>query len=140
MQKISFIDSDEGVTEVVGEMVLVGIMVTLFLLLTVLVYSLVTNHQGPPILDISVTMAGPNTVVISHNGGDAVSYGNLDFLVNHVDYYTTSPSVSKADKNGDGNWNVGDSVTITLPAAPGTVNLLVYDKKSGSVIGSFTEA
>ncbi len=138
MRNKTLIESDEGVTEVVGEMVLVGIMVTLFLLLTLLVYSLITNHQSPPILDISVTLAGPKTLVVGHNGGDAVKYGDLDFMVNHVDYYTTSASVGKTDKNGDGNWDVGETVTITLPSAPASVDLLVYDKSSGSIIGSFT--
>lgn len=132
-----FIRSEEGVTEVVGEMLLLAITVTVVAILSVVAFGIISGSQSAPIIDMTASLNG-NSLVIQHSGGDRVSYGDLSFIINGVEYNSTSPSIHPGDVNHDGTWSTGKSISIDLPQGQGNTTLAIYDNKVSKLLGSFT--
>ena len=79
--------SESGASEVVGEMMMLAITVTLFVLLSVAAYSLMSGQSPAPIASLAFSVEnGSRTLVFHHDGGDGIAYGNLEFIINGVQY------------------------------------------------------
>lgn len=137
MRNMSLHISEAGASEVVGEMLMLSITASLFVLLSVATYSMVTSQPSAPIMNIGLGVQNGKTLVFQHEGGDSVAYNDLKFVVNNVEYNTSS-SLSVGDSNGNGAWDVGETVTISLAQAPESITAFVYDKQSNSMLDSFT--
>lgn len=124
--------SEEGVSEVVGELMLLFITVTLFAILTLTVYALMSRPPGQPILDVSASVNNEN-LIIQHMGGDSVPYGDLSLIIDGREY-----GASGSDANGNGAWDAGEAITVSLPAQAGRMNVAIYDKATGSLLETFT--
>ena len=118
--------SESGASEIVGEMMMLAITVTLFVLLSVAAYSLISGQSPAPIASLALLPVenGSNAPVFQHEGGDPIAYGNLEFIINGVQYTSSEATLSNYDglKDTDDYWNVGDTITIKLaqvqPAIP----------------------
>ncbi len=127
---IAVYGDEDAVSEVVGELMLLFITVTLFAILTVTAYALLSRPPAQPILDISASLDG-NSLTIQHLGGDSVPYGDLSIIAGGREY-----GISGGDANGNGAWDAGESITVAIP--PGTASVAIYDKATGSLLEKFT--
>jgi len=133
--------SESGASEIVGEMMMLAITVTLFVLLSVAAYSLISGQSPAPIASLALTVEnGSNALVFHHDGGDRIAYGNLMFIINGVQ--CTSSEVTPYDSDDlldtDGYWDVGDTIKINLAQVQPSNTALVYDKPSNTMLDSFT--
>lgn len=136
---LRFHASESGASEVVGEMLMLGITVTLFAILSVSVYSLLSHQDSAPIASITASMPDAGHVALHHSGGESIRYGDLSFIANGQSYNASSPSVSTGDSNNNGAWDIGETLTVKLPPGTGNVSISVYDKAKGSLLYSFQE-
>lgn len=127
---IAVYGDEDGVSEVVGELMLLFITVTIFAILTLTVYALMSRPPGQPILDVSASLDG-NSLTIQHLGGDSVPYGDLSLIIDGREY-----GAGGGDANGNGAWDAGEAISVSLP--PGTASVAIYDKATGSLLEKFT--
>ena len=128
--------ADAAVTETVGTILLLGMTVSLFSMLSIIVLSYPFT-PAPPSVDLVGTINGDN-IIVEHCGGEALSLDTKivlmlgdtkeNIIVGNESYFD--------DSNGDGLWNIGERL-VYLPAV-GISNLqikvTVVDVHSNSVI------
>jgi len=86
-----------------------------------------------PALNAEIDFVG-NTVMITHNGGDALKKDQMAIMVDGVD--RTNSFVLK-DGNGWSNWMIGDTLVYTGDSVPpGSVQIIYKGGSSGHVLQS----
>ncbi|HMA05941.1 MAG TPA: DUF2341 domain-containing protein, partial [Methanomicrobiales archaeon] len=120
---------DRAVSEIIGTLVLVGIVVIGIVLAAILLFSNPAASRVP-IFDAIISNQS-NTIYIYHKGGDSLIAGEYRILVDGVD--RTSSFVN----NGDEPWSVGETLSYTSPTMPGHVVIVFtgVGQGGGSVIG-----
>jgi hypothetical protein len=116
----------EAVSEVIGTLLLVGVVVVGIALVGVLLLSNPTPSKVP-VLDSIVTNLS-KTIYISHKGGDPLWKGQYRILVDGVD--RTGLFVS----DGAEPWSVGKTLNYTSPTMPKQVVLVSNQSQGGSIV------
>lgn len=137
-----FIKNCDGVSEVMGEVLLTGIVVLFFSFLGVFVFS----HDGPPDVpnaDLQVWMNGTSdTVYLKHRGGEPIPGDEIKvvIIVNGT-INVFSPENVSAKLGGTGVWEIGDVIEIGITDEWGVsvesgdpVNLFLIHTPSDKVI------
>lgn len=123
----------EGVSEVIGAVLLISLVVTAVALVAVFVNSQATPRNIPDVnFMVGSDNKNPATLYLTHNGGDALPIGAFSVYVDGTQRsYTLS--------GGGNEWSLGKNLLVPLSSGekPGTV-ILVYNVtgSGGSVIGS----
>ncbi len=126
-------ESEDGVSEIVGEMLMLSITVSLVAIVSVVVWSQMTASSSAPIVNIAATTEDGSTITLQHAGGDYVSYGDLLFNIDGSKFTTASAIV--IDQNSNGLWEPGDTITINMG---GATTLAIYDNKANKLMDKFT--
>ncbi len=129
-----FIDSENGVSEIVGEMLLLSMTVAIIAIVSVVLYSQMTVAPGAPIVTIDATTVDGSTITLQHGGGDTISFSDLSFAAGGVRFTTTSARVN--DDNANGLWDPGETIVIGMP--PGSTTLEIYDSRVNKLMNKFT--
>jgi len=104
----------DGVSEVIGTLILVGVVVVGITLVGVLLF-VNPMPSGVPTFD-SIISNTSKTIYIYHKGGDPLQPGQYKILVDGGDQtanFTIMPP-------GSAPWSVGDTLTATYPGMPAT--------------------
>lgn len=139
--------SKEAVSDVLGTVLLLGIAISLFSVLSAIVLTYPVNPPTPTINLIgmidrnNVTM--DHYIILEHRGGDALS---LDTKIG-ITIGSTNPTINQKieallDINAtkDGYWNLGEKAIYPAPYADypnfenEQVNIIIVDTKSNSVL------
>ncbi len=126
--------SNEGVSEMVGTILLLGIAVVIFSILYVYVLSAPTPSSSSHTNLIAYVQ--DNNVTIEHKGGESLGLDTKIIITIDSTRNTTTIKGYLKDVNGDGLWNIGERVICN----PGIsinglqVEVTVIDVKSKSII------
>lgn len=128
---------DDGVSEIIGMMLLLAIAISSFSV----IYYVVLSDQGPApeiIANIVATVEGKN-IILEHHGGESL---NLDteiiYTLNGTTYHTTVEESLAERAKGDDKWNIGERVII--PFEYDIDYLENYDKTEIMAVDKFTNA
>jgi len=101
------LDDDRGVSPVIGVILMVAITVILAAVIGTFVLGLGDSLEQAPQAQLDAEWDSTNSeLVISHNGGDSIPDGELEFS---FDDGTDSGTIEDPS-TGDGTFSVGDSV------------------------------
>ncbi len=145
MEKIGRIKGREGVSEIIGTVLLLAIAVIIFSSLIVYVLSMDSSPSAP-----SVHMVGSmddNTMAtVENRGGDSIPLEELRVVIKKGDNqsHTLEGSALSAvfhDSNDNGRWDVGDYIELDCTSMFGEVarwqiSVAIIDKPSNSIIMS----
>jgi archaeal type IV pilus assembly protein PilA len=124
-------ETDEGISAIIGEIMMLAITVMVFGLLVVAVNAMMSR---PDTIIVEISAANNSTTVyLTHTGGDSVSFSDVSVIVNGNE---APYSVPASDVNGNGRWEIGETLYVANPADP-RLNVMVYDSASNTVIGDF---
>ena len=121
----------EAVSEVVGTMILIGVVMVGMGLVAVLLLS-GSSPSKVPVLDTIITNLS-NTIYIYHKGGDSLWKGQYKILVDGVD--RTGLFVS----DGSDPWSVGKTLNYTSPTMPKLVVIIANQTAGGRTILTETD-
>jgi flagellin-like protein len=136
--KMKIRKSNEAVSEVVGTVLLLGMTVSLFSLLSFTVLSYPFN-PSPPSVNLIGYMGGTNDatdVIIEHYGGDSLGITTSKVIVN-INGTSTDVNITKFlnDSNNNALWDLGEMLVYPVGDVAGKqVEVTVVDTKSNSVI------
>jgi len=106
------LNDDRGVSPVIGVILMVAITVILAAVIGTFVLGLGDSLEQAPQaqLDAEAAGSGASEVLnISHNGGDSIAAEDIRVVVGSDEYTSSDDDVSGL---GDGEFNVGDTLTI----------------------------
>ena len=89
-----------------------------------------------PSLNAEIDFVG-NTVMITHNGGDTLQKDQMAIMVDGVD---RTNSFNLMGSNGWSSWRIGDTLTYTAAALPGSIQIIYTGGSSGRVLQSWGNA
>lgn len=126
-------DTIDGVSEVIGAILLISLVVAAVALVAVFINSQATPHNVPDVnFLVGSDNKNPPALYLTHNGGDTLAVGTFSVI---VDGKMRSYSIS----GGGTEWSLGKNLVIPLSTGekPGRI-ILVYNAtgSGGSVIGS----
>jgi FlaG/FlaF family flagellin (archaellin) len=131
-----FIKNCDGVSEVMGQVLLIGLVVIFFSFIGVFVFSY-NSPDDIPHADLQVWMdETSDTVYLKHRGGEALSGNEIKVVVMvNGTRNEFSPENVSAKLGVDGVWEIGDVIEIGIPIENGdTVNLFLIHTPSNNVI------
>lgn len=124
--------TEEGVSEVIGELMMLLLTVTIFIILIAAVGSLISKPRSE-IVHMDALALNGTTLEIQHRGGDPVAYGNLAVIVNgHL-----LPALV-TDANSNGLWDLGEGLYLYGVDTHQSLSILVYDNSARTALGDFT--
>jgi archaeal type IV pilus assembly protein PilA len=130
MKRERLIDNEKAVSEIVGELLVLFITVAIFGLLITVVNGMI-NRPHTDIVSIGAAN-NTTTVTLTHMGGDNVDYRYISVIVNgHAAAY------ARSDDNGNGLWDLGETLLAANPPAGQGLDVLVYDSASSATLGDF---
>jgi FlaG/FlaF family flagellin (archaellin) len=130
MTRERLIDNEKAVSEIVGELLVLFITVAIFGLLITVVNGMI-NRPHTEIVSIGAAN-NSTTVTLTHMGGDNVDYGSISVIVN-----SNAAAFARSDDNGNGLWDLGESLYVANPPAGQSLDVLVYDSASFATLGDF---
>lgn len=116
-----------GVSEVVGTLILIGVVMVGIALASVFLLSRPTASKVP-VFDAIISNQS-NTIYIYHKGGDPLYSGQYQILVDGVDRtssFTNSGGLGPTDLN----WSVGETLSATISPMPNHV-VIVFNPAGG---------
>jgi len=135
-----------GVSDVIGTILLLGMAVALFSVLSAVVLSYPFQPSTPTVDIIGFVDIENNNIVLEHRGGEDLPLTTkIIVIINNTDRYQMNLSddflLSNKSKE-DGFWNIGENVIIDpsrnlasgLDLTVSVVDVTVVDDKSKSVI------
>jgi len=135
-----------GVSDVIGTILLLGMAVALFSVLSAVVLSYPFQPSTPTVDIIGFVDTENNNIVLEHRGGEDLPLNTkIIVIINNTDRYQMNLSddflLSNKSKE-DGFWNIGENVIIDpsrnlasgLDLTVSVVDVTVVDDKSKSVI------
>lgn len=138
MKRWNRLRNDSGVSEIIGTMLLLIIVVSLF---SVVYFYVLTLPASPPTPSVNiigwvVEVDGENEVILKHYGGTSLSdetmvYLTIDGEREESYYYISSYLI---DENGNNKWDVGELVNISIPSDFKKVHVTIVDVWSNSVV------
>lgn len=134
-----FLRRTSAVSEVVGTILLIGIGVSIFALLSIATFTMPDLFFSEPTPSVSIIgRIEGNAVIFEHQGGQGLSLDTeITVWFAETSVVTTVGSLlSPADK-ADGEWNIGEKIIITnnnpnLPIMQ--ISAMITDKKSNSAV------
>ncbi|MFO8132449.1 MAG: PKD domain-containing protein, partial [Thermoplasmatota archaeon] len=138
MEKIlGRIKGKEGVSEIIGTVLLLAIAVIIFSSLIVYVFSMDTSPSAPSVHMVG-SMESTTTAIIENRGGDSIPMEDLKLVIWKGDHTINAPYTFE-DQNNNGIWDVGDYIRIQCNNCSGwKISAVVIDKPSNSIIMSGT--
>ena len=128
MKNLSF--SESGVSEIVGALMLISVVVVVVAIMGVYLFSQ-PPAQKIPSLQVSI-WNDTQTLSIKHDGGDPISYNEIKIIVNCVDQ-TSKFNLSTAPTQPWTSWANGNVLVYSTHSFPlGTV-MVVYKGASSDV-------
>jgi len=116
----------DAVSEVIGTLLLVGVVVVGMVLIGILLFTNQAPSQLPAFDGIITNLS--KTIYICHKGGDPLWKGQYQILVDGVD--RTGAFVS----DGGEPWSVGDTLNYTAATMPKLVVLVANQSQGGRII------
>jgi FlaG/FlaF family flagellin (archaellin) len=120
--------ADSGVSEVVGAILLISVVVIAVSVIAVVLFSQQTPQKIPNV-NIMVGMDNkvPPTIYLYHNGGDTLAAGDFNVLVDGV--------IKPYSISGGGNeWSLGKNLVVPVSTIPKNVVLVYNSSGTGSVV------
>jgi FlaG/FlaF family flagellin (archaellin) len=116
--------SCDGVSEIIGAIMLVSIVVLLIAVIAVFLYSQPTPHKIPNLNFMTGVSNSKTTLYLYHNGGDSLDVGEFSVLLDGVPKsYTVS--------GGGSQWSLGKNLVIPITSVPKSVQI-VYNNTAAS--------
>ena len=126
-------DNHSGASEVVGAMILIAVIGAVVSIAGVAILSQPQPAKIPD-LHAEIDFVG-NTVMITHNGGDALQKDQMAIMVDGVD--RTNSFVIR-NGNGWSSWVIGDTLAYTGDSAPpGSIQIIYTGSSSGRLLQSW---
>ena len=121
-------DSGSGVSEVVGAILLISVVVIAVSVIAVVVFSQQTPQKIPNVnMMTGIDNKVPPTLYLYHNGGDALTAGEFDVYVDGV--------IQPYSISGGGNeWSLGKNLVVPVSTVPKNVILVYNNSGTGSVV------
>ena len=129
----TFDPSEGAVSEILGEMLLMAVTVLVFMMLVLGVGAFMSARQPTSILTIQASAAGPTSVQLQHQGGDSLPQAAIGISVNGA-----AAAFALADTNGNGQWDVGESIIINGLDTSQRLDIVVFNKATNQALGEFT--
>jgi len=133
MKRMSIWRNCEGVSEIIGTILLLAISVALFSLIFIMVLS-ESDIVSSPSVNIIGYIDG-NSVVLEHHGGDSLSIGTsiqMKIGGNTSTLNVTSPSLH--DYNNNGQWDLGEKFTYSTDINGLQVEAIIVDQPSNTAL------
>ncbi len=146
MEKIGRIKGKEGVSEIIGTVLLLAIAVIIFSSLIVYVLSMDTSPSAPSVHMVG-SMDESSIATIENRGGNSVPIEDLKVMIRKGDnqshiYSGEALSAMFHDTNDNGRWDVGDYITVNCSkifsgdVARWQISVAVIDQPSNAIIMS----
>lgn len=123
---------EEGVSEVIGAVLLVSLVVLGVAIVAVALFSQPPPSEVPHLSVVAGTTADNTTFVLLHEGGDALTRGSYRIyvdegsgLVDRTDEFTLA---------GDDIWSIGEKITYAGGGRPERVVVSVVDSGGGETV------
>jgi FlaG/FlaF family flagellin (archaellin) len=130
--KDTFNDAEDGVSEILGEMLMLAITVMIVVVLIASVSSMM-SRPATQIVSMTVQPYNSTAIVVQHTGGDAIVFADLAVAVDG-----NSKPFQPADTNSNSLWDAGEYLYVPgVAAANGSV--LVYNPRTHAVLGNFMQ-
>ncbi|WP_058826430.1 type IV pilin [Haloferax sp. Q22] len=127
-----FLSESRAVSPVIGVILMVAITVILAAVIGTFVLGLGDQvGDTAPQASFSFEYDGTDTVTITHESGDAISFDDLSVSETSA---ASVDSETPSDANSDGNMNAGDTIAVEFSAglSDGDEVRLVWTSESGS--------
>lgn len=120
--------ADSGVSEVVGAILLISVVVIAVSVIAVVLFSQQTPQKIPNVnIMVGTDNKVPPTLYLYHNGGDILTAGNFNVLVDGV--------IKPYSISGGGNeWSLGKNLVVPVSTIPKNVILVYNSSGTGSVV------
>ena len=134
---------DDGVSEIVGTILLLGFAIALFVLVQIMALNFPFNEPDPSVrisavIDMDSTAPNNDIVILVHQGGESLSLDTKTIFViqDGAPYTTTAGAIIDPDtSNGDDSWNIGEKLLYgPYNLAGKEVRITVVDVVTNSVI------
>jgi len=136
----------EGVSEIVGTVLLLAIAVIMFSSLIIYVFSYSSPSASPPDINMVGYMGKSYTAMVENRGGDSIPLDDLKVVIwkGEEESETFEGQALQSifhDTNDNSRWDVGDYININCTGIFGNVthwqiSIAVIDKPSNSIIMS----
>ena len=132
---------EEGVSPVIGEILMVAIVVLMAAVVSAFVFGVVTIPSPTPQASLSVDEVVLDNdgveVVLVHESGDALSAEDTEIIVTSLDDSDESNTTGLSEWGVDDEWVVGERIsnTVDLEDDPDEVEIRVVDEVSGGTVG-----
>jgi hypothetical protein len=130
---------NRAASEVVGTLLLVGIGVSLFALLSIVTFTMPSIFFSDPTPSTNIIgRVEGNTVVFEHYGGRALPLDTkIMVMFAEIPYIVTVGDVLDSSSKTDGQWNIGEKIVIVnndpnLPIM--LINVIITDTQSNTVV------
>ena len=119
---------ESGVSEVVGAILLISVVVIAVSVIAVVLFSQQTPQKIPNVnIMVGTDNKVPPTLYLYHNGGDTLTAGNFDVLVDgEIKPYSIS--------GGGNEWSLGKNLLVPVSTVPKNVVLVYNSSGAGSVV------
>lgn len=132
-----------AVTEIIGVALLLGVSISLFSVVQIIVFSY-PFEPSPPALNLVGTIDQGN-LLIEHQGGESISLdATILFFIGDLDVIkiNASDNIENSTSDNDYMWEIGEIVSYTpLDAAGNPIDLqdllvkaIVVDKETNSIV------
>ena len=123
-------DPCSGVSEVVGSFLLISIVVLAIAIIGVVLLSQTGPQQVPDVnFMVGTNSNTPPTLYLYHNGGDPLTIGQFNVIVDNT---VIPPSGLRVSDYGT-TWSLGKSLVIPLSFVPKSI-VLVYNKTGSNAV------
>jgi hypothetical protein len=130
---------NRAASEVVGTLLLIGIAVSLFVLLSIVTFTMPSIFFSDPTPSTNIIgRVEGNTVVFEHYGGQALPLDTkITVMFAETPFIVTVGDVLDSSSKADGEWNIGEKIVIVnndpnLPIM--LINAIITDMKSNTVV------
>jgi len=130
----SFLKNEDGVSPVIGVILMVAITVILAAVVAGFVFGAIDMPGATPTASISVDSATEDEIVLVHDGGDSLMYSDTSIVVTDDD---NSQSVVMDDElnNEEDRWSVGQRITLNATDNGDSDEVMEFDDIGGSFSG-----
>ncbi|EJG06606.1 protein of unknown function DUF1628 [Methanofollis liminatans DSM 4140] len=126
------VTDEQGVSEVIGAILLVSLAVLGVAIVAVALFSQPPPSEVPHVSVVAGTTVDNTTFVLLHEGGDTLAAGNYRIYVDNG-----SGLVDRTDEfalAGDDIWSIGENLTYTGGGTPERVVVSVVDSGGGETV------
>ncbi|PKL70012.1 MAG: hypothetical protein CVV30_01165 [Methanomicrobiales archaeon HGW-Methanomicrobiales-1] len=122
-------DSSAGVSEVIGAILLISVVVAAIGIIAITLLSQSTPQKIPNLNFMTGVNSSKDTLYLYHNGGDSLTKGEFSVLLDGV------PASYEISGGGD-TWSLGKNLIVPISAMPQSVALVYSNTASGGSTGS----